>query len=159
MKQYLSLVCFLLALHVSFAQLPTKPVLTVEVAKHIAAVAAKEATANNISMVIAILDDGGHLLYFERMNNVQLGSIDVALEKARTALYFKRPTKTYQERVTNGEHFLLKVPTIIPVEGGLPLVCNGYVVGSIGISGGTPQQDGAVAQAAVNAFNSYCGQK
>ncbi len=140
---------------VSFAQQPTKPLLTTAMAKQLAAAAEAEAQKNNLAMVIALLDDGGNLLYFVRMDGAQLGSIDVAIEKARTALYFKRSTKSYQDRVANGELFLLKVPNITPVEGGLPVIINNHVVGSIGISGGTPQQDGIVAQAAVNALQSY----
>ncbi|MCX7985207.1 MAG: heme-binding protein [Bacteroidetes bacterium] len=159
MRHSLLIALLSLIFQLSFAQLSNKPVLTLDIVKHVAAAAENEARANNLSMAIAILDDGGHLLYFSRMDNVQLGSIDVALEKARTALYFKRPTKSYQDRVANGELFLLKVPNIIPVEGGLPLIYNNQVLGSIGISGGTPQQDGLVAQAAVKAFHALCGQQ
>lgn len=157
---------FLIIITISFfscffaiAQLSSKPILTLEAAKHVALAAENEASKLGLPMVIVILDDGGHLLYFERMDNVQLGSIDVAFEKAKTALYFKRPTKTYQDRVAGGELFLLQVPSILPVEGGVPLLIDGRPVGSIGISGGTPQQDGIVAQAAVTAFQSLVPSK
>jgi uncharacterized protein GlcG (DUF336 family) len=143
----------------SFAQEATKPVLTLEVAKQLAVAAENEAAKNNLSMVITILDDGGNLLYFERMNSAQLGSIDVALAKARTALYFKRPTKSYQDRVAGGDMTLLKVPNVIPVEGGLPLIVHDQIIGSVGVSGGTPQQDGMVAQAAITAFQTLQGSK
>ncbi|MBP8976172.1 MAG: heme-binding protein [Bacteroidetes bacterium] len=154
---FLSLILF--GFVISFAQEATKPVLTLEVAKQLAAAAENEAAKNNLSMVISILDDGGNLLYFERMNSAQLGSIDVALAKARTALYFKRSTKSYQDRVAGGDMTLLKVPNVIPVEGGLPLIVNDQIIGSVGVSGGTPQQDGMVAQAAINAFQTLHGSK
>lgn len=149
----------LFAFSVSHAQLGNKRTLTLDAAKQIVHAAEQEAKKNGLSMVLALLDDGGNLLYFERMDNVQLGSIDVALEKAKTALYFKRPTKSYQDRVAGGELFLLKIPSVMPVEGGVPFLVDGQVVGSIGVSGGTPQQDGMVAQAALTAFQALTNSK
>jgi glc operon protein GlcG len=130
-------------------QLPEKKVLTLEVAKKIAAAAEQEAVKNKWNQVIAILDDGGNLIYLERMDNTQLGSIDVATAKARSALYFQRPTKVFEERVAAGGMNVLKLPNAIANEGGVPLLVGGEIVGSIGVSGATAQQDGVVAAAGV----------
>jgi uncharacterized protein GlcG (DUF336 family) len=135
------------------AQLLTKRTVSLALAKKIAAAAESEAAKNNLTSVIVVLDDGGNLIYLEKMDNTQIGSIEVATEKARTAVYFKRSSKSYEDRVAGGDNKLLKIPNIMPVEGGLPLIVDGVLVGSVGVSGGTSQQDGVVAQAAVNAFN------
>lgn len=134
------------------AQLSTKKALTLEAARKIAAVAEAEALRNKWTMVITIVDDGGNLLYLERMDNAQIGSIEVAIQKAKTAIFFKRPTKAYEDLVAQGKTDILGVPGVIPIEGGLPLVVDGQYIGAIGVSGGTRQQDGIVAKAAVDAF-------
>jgi uncharacterized protein GlcG (DUF336 family) len=100
-------------------------------------------------MCIAIVDDGGHLLCFERMDETQLGSIEVAIAKARSALLFKRPTKALEDRLTGGWMPTLGLPGVVPVEGGLPLVVEEEIIGAIGISGGSAQQDGRVAAAGL----------
>jgi uncharacterized protein GlcG (DUF336 family) len=132
--------------------LAVKKTLTLELAKHVAAAAEKEAAANKWNMVIAILDDGGHLLYLARMDEAQLGSVEVAQLKARTALRFKRPSKAFEEALVGGRMAILGFPDVIPVEGGVPLMAEGKVVGAIGVSGGTSPQDTQVAQAAVAAL-------
>jgi glc operon protein GlcG len=135
------------------AQLATKKALTLEAAKKLASVAEVEALKNKWTMVIAIVDDGGNLVYLERMDNTQIGSIEVAIQKAKTAISFKRPTKAYEDLVAQGKTDILGVPGVIPIEGGLPLVVDGQYIGAIGVSGGTRQQDGIVAKAAVDAFS------
>ncbi|MCX6143184.1 MAG: heme-binding protein [Ignavibacteriales bacterium] len=135
------------------AQLATKKSLTLEAAKKLASVAEAEALKNKWTMVIAILDDGGNLVYLERMDNTQIGSIEVAIQKAKTAISFKRPTKAYEDLVAQGKTDILGVPGVIPIEGGLPLVVDGQYIGAIGVSGGTRQQDGIVAKSAVDAFS------
>jgi uncharacterized protein GlcG (DUF336 family) len=100
-------------------------------------------------MFIAIIDDGGNLMYLERMDGAQLGSLQVSIEKGRSALLFKRPTKALEDAVAGGRIVVMKLANAVPVEGGLPLLADGAIVGAIGISGGTSPQDGQVAQAGV----------
>ena len=134
------------------AQLADKKALTLDAAKQIAAAAEKEAAGSKLTMVIAILDDGGNLIYLERMNETQIGSIEVAQQKARSAVSFKRPTKVFEDAVVGGRNAILKLPGAMPVEGGLPLTVDGKIIGAIGCSGGTSQQDGVVAKAGVDAL-------
>lgn len=136
------------------AQLAEKQALTLNIAEQVAAAAEKEALKNHFAMFILVLDDGGNLMYMERMDGAQLGSFEVALEKGRSAVYFKRPTKMFEDAVHNGYMPVLKVPGAMPVEGGIPLMADGALVGAIGVSGGSPQQDGRVAQAGADAFPS-----
>lgn len=102
---------------------------------------------------MTIVDDGANLVYLQRMDNTQIGSIEVAIQKARTAISFKRPTKAYEDMVAGGRTAILGVPGVIPIEGGLPIVVDGQYVGAIGVSGGTAQQDGLVAAAALLVLN------
>ena len=134
------------------AGLADKKAMTLDVAKQLAAVAEKTAAANKWTMVIAILDDGGNVVYLARMDDTQIGSVDVALDKARSAVKFKRPTKAFEDAVVGGRAAILKIPGAMPVEGGIPLTVDGKIIGAIGASGGTSQQDGVVAQAAVDAL-------
>ena len=139
------------------AQLVQKKALNLESAKKIAAAAEKEAADAKLTMVIAILDDGGNLLYLERMDETQIGSIEVAQQKARSAVSFKRPTKAFEDALAGGRTAILKLPGAMPVEGGLPLIVDGKIVGAIGCSGGTSQQDGVVAKAGVDALMKMVG--
>ena len=134
------------------AQVATKPAITLELAKKIAAKANAEAAQNNWKVVITIVDDGGQTVYIERMDGTQIGSIDVSRAKALGAIKFKRPTKVFQDLVSGGNTGLLALPGIIPNEGGLPLMVNGTAIGSIGISGATSAQDGQIAAAGVTAM-------
>jgi uncharacterized protein GlcG (DUF336 family) len=129
--------------------LPERKKLTLEAARRIAAAAEAEALRQGFTMCIAIVDDGGHLLCFARMDETQLGSIEVAIAKARSALLFKRPTKALEDRLTGGWMPTLGLPGVVPVEGGLPLVVEEEIIGAIGISGGSAQQDGRVAAAGL----------
>jgi glc operon protein GlcG len=135
-----------------FAQLAEKKALTLATAKQIAAAAEAEATSNKFAMVITILDDGGNMIYQERMDDAQLASIQISLGKARTAVSFRRPTKALEDAIGGGRTAILSLPGAVLVEGGLPLMADGKVIGSIGISGGTSAQDGMVAKAGVDAF-------
>ena len=134
------------------AQLANKKTLTLEAARQIAAAAEKEAAGSKLTMVIAILDDGGNLIYLERMDETQIGSIEVAQQKARSAVSFKRPTKVFEDAVAGGRTAILKLPGAMPVEGGLPLTVDGKIIGAIGCSGGTGAQDGQTCQAGVDAM-------
>jgi glc operon protein GlcG len=135
------------------AQVATKKAVTLELAKKIAAAAEVEAKKNNWNVVIAVVDDGANLVYLERMDNTQIGSLEVAIRKAHTAISFKRPTKAYEDMVAGGRTAILGVPGVVPIEGGLPLLIDGQFIGAIGVSGGTAQQDGQVAKMAVEAMN------
>ena len=130
----------------------TKHTLALEAAKQIASAAEKFALKKGWNVVIAIVDDGGHLIYLARMDGTQIGSIDVAQAKARTALAFKRPTKIWSEGLKGGRMQILGLPGATPIEGGLPLVVKGEFLGAIGVSGVTSEQDGEIAQAGVAAL-------
>ena len=127
----------------------TKNVLSLAEAKAAAAAGAKVAQANGWSVVIAIFDDGGHLQYLERADGVQVGSVLTAQEKGRTALLYKRPTKALEDAVLGGRTVMLKMPGATPIEGGVPLIYRGEVVGSVGVSGVKSNEDGQIAQAAA----------
>jgi glc operon protein GlcG len=124
--------------------------LTLEAAKQIAAAAQLEAERNNWKMVICVVDDGGHLIYLERMDGTQVASVQVAQDKAVSAARFKRPTKVFEEAVAGGRTVVMKLAGAIPVEGGVPIVVESEVIGAIGASGGTAAQDGQVAAAGLS---------
>lgn len=125
----------------------TRKTLSLADARKIAAAASVKATAEGWTVVIAIHDNGGNLIYLERADGTQLGSIVVAQEKSLTALRFKRPTKVLEDTVLAGRVHMMSLPGITSVEGGLPLVVDSEVVGSIGVSGVQSSQDGQVAAA------------
>ena len=123
--------------------------ITADQAKTVAAAAVAEARKNQWTMAIAIVDTAGDLVYFEKMDNTQVGSINVAIEKARASARFKRPTKAFQDALAaGGEGWrILSLDGAVAVEGGLPLIAGGKIVGAIGASGGSSQQDGVTAMA------------
>ena len=132
-------------------KLTSKTTLNLAAAKQIAAAAEAEARKNSWNVVIAIVDDGGHLIYLQRMDDTQYASVEVAPGKARTAIAFKRPSKVFQDAIASGRHMVLGLP-VIPLEGGLPLTVEGKMIGAIGVSGVTAEQDGVVAKAGVEAL-------
>jgi uncharacterized protein GlcG (DUF336 family) len=134
------------------AELATKKALTLAAAKEIAAAAEKEARANNWNVVIAILDDGANLIYLQRMDETQIGSIDIAIGKGQAAVKMKRPSKALEDAVAGGRNVMLTIPGIIPMEGGLPIVVDGKVIGGIGVSGVTSAQDAQIAAAGLKAL-------
>jgi glc operon protein GlcG len=127
----------------------TKKVLTLEMAQQMAQAARAEARKNGWTMVIAAVDDGGHLICLERMDGTQLGSVQVAQDKARTAVLFKRPSKALEDAVAGGRIVALKLGDSTPIEGGIPIMAGSDLVGAIGASGGTSAQDGQVAAAGL----------
>ncbi len=131
------------------AQLATKKALTLEAAKKIVAAAEAEAAKNKWTMVICVVDDGGHIILLEKMDGTQLGSVQVAQDKATTALNFKRPTKALEDAVAGGRNAVLKLTGAIPIEGGIPIVVNGELIGAIGASGGASPEDAQVARAGL----------
>jgi uncharacterized protein GlcG (DUF336 family) len=134
------------------AQLADKKVLTLDGAKKIAAAAEAEARKNNWNVVIAVVDDGGHLVYLQRIDGTQTGSIDVAIGKARTAAAFKRPTKVFDELAKTRPSITSISPTAVLLEGGVPVVVGGQMVGAVGVSGVTSQQDAQIAEAGIAAL-------
>ena len=129
--------------------LGTKKFLTLAAVKRIAGAAEQEAVKNKWNVVITIVDDGGNSLYMQRMDDAQLGSVDVSLQKARAAVLFKRPTKTLEEAVAAGRSVMMSLKNLIPVEGGLPMMDGDRVIGAIGVSGVTSPQDAQIARAGL----------
>jgi glc operon protein GlcG len=134
------------------APLPYGPSINLENAKKAIAPAAAEARKNGWDLAFAIVDTGGNLVYFEKMDDTQTGSINVAIEKARSAALFKRPTKVFEDALKGGATPVLRVEGAVPVEGGIPLVMDGKIVGAIGASGATSAQDGQCAKAGADAL-------
>ena len=134
------------------AQLAEKKVLTLEAAKKIAMGAEAEARKNNWNVVIAVVDDGGHLVYLQRIDGTQTGSIDVAIGKARTSAAFKRPTKVFDELAKTRPSITSISPNAVLLEGGVPVMAGGQLVGAVGVSGVTSQQDAQIAEAGIAAL-------
>jgi glc operon protein GlcG len=155
MKQILLALFALLVLAPAAAaqQLPSVPFLTLDAAKRIGAAAEAEARRNGWNVAIAVVDAGGDLIHFQRLDETQPASLEIAMRKARTSAAFKRPTKVFEDAVAGGRMALLSIETIIPIEGGLPVTVNGRVIGAIGVSGVTAQQDGVIAQAGIAALS------
>jgi uncharacterized protein GlcG (DUF336 family) len=126
--------------------------LSLEDAKRVAAAARAEAEKNGWAIVIAVVDDGGHLMYLERMDGTQKASSRIAEAKGRTAILFKRPTKAIEDNVLEGRTVMMGLPGAVPLEGGVPLVKDGQFLGGIGVSGVQSFQDGVVARAGAAAL-------
>jgi glc operon protein GlcG len=138
----------------AFGQLPNQYGMSIngENAKKAAAAALAEARKNNWTMAAAIVDTAGDLVYFEKLDGTQAASVNIAVDKARSAARFKRPTKALQDVLAAGGDGLrlLALQGAVPVEGGLPLLMDGKIVGAIGLSGGTSPQDGQCAKAGAD---------
>ncbi len=128
------------------------PNINLAAAKKVAAAAAQEAIKVKINVVIVIVDTGGNLLYLERFDVVQYGSVDVALHKAKCSVAFKRPTKAFEDVIGGGKTAYLTLDGISAIEGGVPIIQDGKIIGAIGVSGGSAQQDGQVATAGAKVF-------
>jgi uncharacterized protein GlcG (DUF336 family) len=143
---------------VATAQTPPPPPptygmpITLEQAKKVMTGAEAEAKKNNWSMAIIILDSGGNMVMMQKMDGTQLGSVDVARDKAYSAVAFRRPTKAFEDAVSQGgpNIRLLRLTGASPIEGGVPIVADGKIIGSIGVSGASAAQDGQVAKAGVD---------
>ena len=129
--------------------------ITLDNAKKAAAPALAEARKNNWTMAVAIVDTAGNLVYFEKLDGTQNGSVNVAMDKARSAALFKRPTKVFFDALAAGGEGLriLAVQGAVPLEGGIPLLLEGKIIGAIGVSGGTSAQDGQCARAGAELFS------
>jgi glc operon protein GlcG len=148
----LAVLTLIASAHDVSAQFATRHTLTLEGAEQVAAAAREAAEANGWNVAIAVVDASGDLLYFLRLEGTQPASNDIALEKARTAIRFKRSTKLFEDGITQGRTALLGLD-IVPFEGGLPIYHEGHIAGAIGVSGVTPEQDGIIAQAGADAVS------
>ncbi len=127
-------------------------ILSLADAKVMADGARAEAERNGWAVVIAIVDEGGHLVYLERLDGTQKASCTVAQEKARTAIMFKRPSVAMEKVIADGRVAMLSMPGATHIEGGLPIIHEGHFVGAVGVSGVQSSQDGIVAKAAIDAL-------
>jgi glc operon protein GlcG len=133
---------------------PYGPPVTVETAKKAAAAALAETRKNNWTMAVAVVDPSGNLVYYEKMDDTQLGSAKISINKARSAALFKRPTKAFQDALAGGGAGLrvLGLEGAVPVEGGVPLIVNSKIIGAIGMSGDTSEHDAQCAKAGADAL-------
>jgi uncharacterized protein GlcG (DUF336 family) len=131
----------------------TKPVLTLEDAKKIAAAAEAEAVANKWAVVISIVDEGGHLMWLQRLDGVAPISSYIAPNKAKTAALGRRESKVYEDMINGGRVSFLSAPYIEGMlEGGVPIVVDGHVVGAVGVSGVKSTEDAQIAKAGIAAL-------
>jgi glc operon protein GlcG len=151
MRRFLAL-AFLLAPLGARAQLADAKVLTLQAAKAMLAAAEAEARKNNWTMSIAVVDAAGELIAFDRLDEAPFSSIAVAQAKARSAARFRRPTKAFDSTVAAGRVQMMSLEGVVAVEGGVPIIVNGKVLGAVGASGGTSVQDAQVARAGVDAL-------
>lgn len=129
-----------------------KNILTLGDAKIIAEASEAEARRNNWPVVIAIVDDGGHLVHLVRLDDAQFGSVEVAVQKARAAIAFRRPTRVWEEHIADGRMRYLGLPGTLPIEGGLPITVQSEFIGAVGVSGVRSNQDAQIAQAGLDAL-------
>ncbi|HEX5433234.1 MAG TPA: heme-binding protein [Candidatus Angelobacter sp.] len=150
-SKLLSLVVAITSLGMEAQMMPNPygPPISVEAAKKAAAAALAEAVKNHWTMAVAVVDPNGTLVYYEKMDNTQLGSAQVSIDKARSAALFKRPTKALQDALASGGAGIrvMALQGAVPVEGGVPILAEGKVIGAIGVSGDSSDHDGICAQA------------
>lgn len=152
---YASILALLLALAAApraEAQLAQRPVLTLQAARTMADAAEAEARRNGWNVAIAVVDAAGELILFHKLDGTQPASVDIARQKARTAARLRRPTRALEEAVAGGRAVLLALDDVLPLEGGIPVEVDGEVVGAVGVSGVTSQQDAQVARAGIAAL-------
>ena len=141
---------------VASAQAPVRPsygtAVTLETAKKLAAGAMAEAKKQSWKVAVAIVDNHGMLIYYEMMDDTQTASADVSIEKARTAALWRRPSKEFEQTIADGRTALLGLRTVTPIEGGLPILVDGKMIGAIGVSGVTAAQDAQIARAGLDAL-------
>jgi glc operon protein GlcG len=141
----------ILAASTLHSELPTKKVLTLAVAKKLVAAAEAEAIKRGATVVITVVDDGGHIILLERLDDTQVASVEVGVGKARTAAIFRRPSKVFEDQIKNGRVAALALPGATPLQGGIPITVDGKVIGAISASGNTPQEDEEIALAGAAA--------
>jgi glc operon protein GlcG len=126
--------------------------LSLDDAKKMAAAGRALAEKNGWRVVIAVVDDGGHCIYLERLDGTQKSSSVIAIEKAWTAVMFQRPSKAFEDAVMGGRSVVMTLPGVTTVEGGIPIVVDGHYIGAVGVSGAKSSEDSQIAQAGVNAL-------
>ena len=136
----------------AWSQTLDKKVLSLEAAKKIAVAAEAAAREKGIGVVIAIVDDGGHLILLHRLDDTQVASVNVGIGKARTAAIYRRPSKDFEDQIRAGRVAALALADSTPLQGGVPIRLDGKVIGAVGVSGDTPLVDEAIAIAGANAF-------
>jgi glc operon protein GlcG len=134
------------------AQTLDKKVLSFAAAEKIAAAAADAARARGVGVVIAVVDDGGHLILLHRLDDAQVASVNVGIGKARTAAIYRRPSREFEEQIRAGRIAALALADSTPLQGGVPIRLDGKVIGAIGVSGDIPQVDEAIAIGGADAF-------
>lgn len=137
---------------VGSAQTIDKKVLSLQAARTIAAAAEAAAREKGVGVVIAVVDDGGHLILLHRLDDAQVASVNVGIGKARTAAIYRRPSKDFEDQIRAGRVAALALADSTPLQGGVPIRVDGRVVGAVGVSGDTPQVDEAIAIAGASAF-------
>jgi glc operon protein GlcG len=130
----------------------TRSMLTLDDCRMISAAAEAEAKKNNWNVCIAILDDGGHLLHAIRMDGATPANARIAVEKARTAAETRRSSAMWEERIKAGRLSMLRMPGVLPVQGGLPIVIDGECIGAVGVSGVQSHEDEQIAKAGIDAL-------
>ena len=123
--------------------------VTLDQAKKMAAATAAESQKNGWRMAIAVVDNHGFLVYYERMDDTQTGSVEVAIDKAKAAAMYRRPTKAFEDGIAKGRNALLGLRGATPIEGGIPIMVGGKVIGGVGVSGANADQDAAAAMAGL----------
>ena len=139
------------------AQLVSRKALTLEVAKQMAAVAMQDAVKQKGRVVIAVMDEGGHLMYLERMDGAPAGSIDLAIKKARSVTQYHLPTAFFQKMMKEGHMNVLGISDAMPWAGGVPVMWQGQLIGALAVSGMQPEQDAAAATLGANAISGIVG--
>lgn len=125
------------------------PNIALEAARKILEAGIRDAQGRNLAMAVAVVDTAGNLVAFGRVDGTQTASLGIAIEKAKTAVAFRRSTKVFEDAVAGGRNAILALPGIMPIEGGLLILQDNRIVGAVGVSGGTAQEDGQVAAAAL----------
>lgn len=131
---------------------PYGTAINLETAKKVGAAAIAEAKKNNWNVAVAIVDNHGLLVYYEMLDDTQTASANVAIEKARTSATYRRPSKEFEENIAAGRVAVLGLPGVTPIDGGLPIVVGGKMIGAVGVSGVLSSQDAQVARAGIEAL-------
>ena len=141
----------LLAMPVAQAQLAPGygPNITMDAAHKVILAGVADAQAKKLQMAVTVLDTAGNLVAFARVDGTQTASLGIAIDKAKSAVAFRRPTKVFEDALIGGRMAILSLAGAVPIDGGLPLVANNQIIGSVGVSGGTAAEDGQVAAAAA----------
>jgi len=131
---------------------PYGTAINLETAKKVAAASAVEARKNNWNVAIAIVDNHGLLVYYEMLDDTQTASAVIAIEKAKTSATYRRPSKEFEDGIAGGRNAILGLPGVTPIEGGIPLVVGGKLIGAVGVSGVSSAQDAQIAKAGLEAL-------